>query len=729
MKKLLSILFGLMLVAVVGVVILVNVIDPNQFKPLLVEQVKKQTGRDLVIDGDLSWRFWPSLGLSVDKLALKNPDGFGEPNLISIGHAEMSVAVLPLLSDHLDVGLISLSDTRLYVHTLSNGVSNLDGITDKSSTPTESTTESSDSQTSPDTEDTTSPSSESNSPDEATGWLVQINGVELVNASAVIRDDKAESITELSNISLSMGELKMDSWVPVSFDMKGKQNAQQFSAKGKTELNLNPQYVKSQLRQLELTASFSDAATRLDSASLTIDNLGFGLPATTQFKVKGEASGMIFDAKGNIIVTLDEAMSLLKANVVSLDASLEGEALPKKTLALSASADASYDLSKKRADFTALTLKADDIAVIGKASVTLNDIPAIRFAMNSDNIDLDKFLGLKETKTNKPPQQKKSPTTGEPSKIPEKPAKAPISDVEPDLTALKGLDLSGQIKIGQLKAANVKVSKVNLDVAVNRGLVSLKRFTASLYDGDVSATGVLDTRKKLARYSLKQNATGIQIQPLLMDAAQQDMLSGKGNVSVNLSGAGLSEKKLREGIKGTVGLNLTDGSVKGVNVAEMIREARAFLKGKKAEYVKEERKTDFSGLTATFQLGKGIASTDNVKLEAPLLRVRSEGKTSLVKETLDFLVFASVVETSKGQGGKDIDELKDVTIPVNIIGTWQAPDYKLDLKKLAKVNAGKKLEEKARKEAERGIKKLLGDKIGDDKTKDLADQLLKGLFN
>ncbi len=71
--------------------------------------------------------------------------------------------------------------------------------------------------------------------------------------------------------------------------------------------------------------------------------------------------------------------------------------------------------------------------------------------------------------------------------------------------------------------------------------------------------------------------------------------------------------------------------------------------------------------------------------------------------------------------GKDIDELRDLTIPVNVSGSWTQPQYKLVFDDV--------LKEKAKKEAERGLKKLLKDKVGEDDTKKLADQLLKGLFN
>ena len=60
MKKIIYILLGLAQAAVVAIAALVSLIDPNQFKPQLAEQVRKSTGRELVMEGEIGWRFWPS---------------------------------------------------------------------------------------------------------------------------------------------------------------------------------------------------------------------------------------------------------------------------------------------------------------------------------------------------------------------------------------------------------------------------------------------------------------------------------------------------------------------------------------------------------------------------------------------------------------------------------------------------------------------------------------------
>ncbi len=119
---------------------------------------------------------------------------------------------------------------------------------------------------------------------------------------------------------------------------------------------------------------------------------------------------------------------------------------------------------------------------------------------------------------------------------------------------------------------------------------------------------------------------------------------------MQVQGRGLSELALRNGMQGKVTLKLSDGALHGINLPEMIREARATLSGKGAEQVKEARKTDFSALTASFQIADGIARSNDIQLFAPALRVKGEGQTALVPESLDFLFLTSIVESSKGQG-------------------------------------------------------------------------------
>jgi AsmA protein len=398
----------------------------------------------------------------------------------------------------------------------------------------------------------------------------------------------------------------------------------------------------------------------------------------------------------------------VQLNKLTLNSTFEGDTLPQSPMKVDMASDLSFDLTKSHLSFVLEKLTANAIALDGKADVTLGDIPKVRFAVHSPNIDLDEFLGL----NNQAPAGDKPASGG--SKAPAGP------EVEPDLSALKTLDVKGDITIDKFKAANAKMEAVKASLSINRGVFDLNSFTSKLYQGTISATAKLDARKSPATYTAKKSIKGIHVQPLLIDVANNDMLEGTGNIDVNVKGSSLTPTGIKKNLVGTIAINFTDGAVNGINVAQLIRENYARFKGQSLDGTDEVKKTDFSAMTATLKLNKGVVSTDNMKAQSPLLRVRGKGKANYLNETVDFTISTSVVGSLEGQGGKNIDELKDITIPINVSGKWAEPKFKLVFDDV--------LKQKAQKEIDRGVEKLT-DKIKDEKTKEAVDGLLKGLFN
>ena len=82
MKKLL-IAIGLIIVLVIVALIAIPMFfDPNDHKDTIVEQVKKHTGRDLIIAGDLKMSKFPSLGVDIGEIELSNAPGFGDQPML-----------------------------------------------------------------------------------------------------------------------------------------------------------------------------------------------------------------------------------------------------------------------------------------------------------------------------------------------------------------------------------------------------------------------------------------------------------------------------------------------------------------------------------------------------------------------------------------------------------------------------------------------------------------------
>lgn len=708
MKKLLIFVAVPVFVVIAAVLALVLLVNPNQFKPLIVEQAQKHTGLELVIEGDISWQFFPSIGFELGQTELRNPEGFTQPNLFKVDTVGVDVSVTPLFSNQLEIGNITLDGAEFYLETLKDGRKNIDALTQAAAT-----------QESEPVADTTAESAsvpQEKSAAEASNWTINLAGVTISNALFEMDDKQAGSFTKLYDVSLNLSEFAVDTWTTATFAASGENNQQKFSANGSAEFKLAEGFASYALRNIDLNAKFNDPATSIDSAKIGLDTFEFDKVSQLTYAVVGKAAGLDLDLKGSGELTVDSAISKVTLNKLTLDSTFKGDTLPQSPMKVDMLSDLSFDLTKSHLSFVLEKLQANAIALDGKADVTLSEIPKIRFSLHSPNIDLDEFLGLGNT----PETESTAPSGSAAGSTSNSVSSAPAKEVEPDLSALKTLDVKGDITIDKFKASNAKMQNVKTAFSVNRGIAELTSFTSNLYQGSISATAKLDARKTPATYTANKKIKGVKVQPLLVDVANNDMLEGTGNIDVNIKGKSLTPTGIKKNLVGTIVINFEDGAVNGINVAQLIRENYAKIKGEKVESKGEAQKTDFSAMKATLKVDKGWVSTNDLSAQSPLLRVTGQGKANFINETVDFLVRTSIVGSLEGQGGKSIDDLKDVTIPIKVTGQWAAPKFALVFDDV--------LKQKAQKEVDRGVEKLT-DKIKDEKTKEAVDGLLKGLFN
>ena len=337
-----------------------------------------------------------------------------------------------------------------------------------------------------------------------------------------------------------------------------------------------------------------------------------------------------------------------------------------------------------------LIAKVDDSQINAIVGVSQFSNPIYNFDIKIDRLDADKYI----TKTS-------AKSTGD----------TPI-----DLSALKKLNAVGEAKIGWLKLANVKTENVNLGLKAGEGIATLSPFSANLYQGSMSGTLKVDARTTPS-IAFKQNMKGVSIGPLLVDAINNDMLSGTGTVNIDVTTQGNSVGALKKGLLGNASLNLVDGALKGVDIAGSIRDLKNKINiiGKKDANADKTKKTDFSELTATFDIKNGVAHNEDLAMKAPVLRLAkgdSRGEIDIGNERINYVAKPTVVKSLKGQGGAELDDLSGIAIPVKVTGTFANPKFGMDFAAIGAALAQSKLLDKVGGEKGAAVKELLGgDKI------------------
>jgi len=452
----------------------------------------------------------------------------------------------------------------------------------------------------------------------------------------------------------------------LAFQLKGDDLPQ-----GEVDLTLAADITANLAQQ---TASIT--GLKLDTLGLTLDGDLKGSAILNDPRITGTLKVREFNPRALIKQISKEPIQTADAN-----------ALAKATLTTQ------LEASTRDLKLSKLSAKLDDTSLNGTLSVRDFAKPAIAFELDVDEIDLDRYM---------PPAaegkgQKATPASG-----------AAAGAGQLPLDTLRALNLNGTLRIAKMKASNIRSQDIRITVGAKDGLVKLHPLSASMYGGNYRGDVRLDARGKSPRYSLNESLTGVQASPLLKDYMGKDTLAGTANVSATLTAQGDDPLQVRRSLNGRTAFSFTDGAIKGVNVAKLIREAYARYKGQPPPADTGPNQTDFTELRGTATVTDGLVDNRDLSLKSPLLRVAGSGTANLVSEDINYLVKTSVVGSLEGQSGKAIEELKGITIPIKIAGKFADPSFSLDLntllKEKAKAEVEKKIEEK---------KEELRDKVGD----------------
>jgi AsmA protein len=706
MKKLIKLIFGLLVLVfiliVAAAVILPMVIDPNDYKPQIIEAVKQQTGRDLVIEGDIGLSVFPKVGLNLGKTSLSNAAGFEGKAFASMDAVNIQVALMPLLDKKVEMDEIILQGLALNLQRNKQGVTNWDDLAKKPA----------DKQAKPEAK-------KAESADQAQLESLAIGGIRVENANILWQDDQNGQRYEIKSFNLITGPLAEGD--PVDIELNTAFASGDPAVEGQLEMNAVIQadveqamYTLTNLKlaldakgktlpngQVQLSVAATPLVVNLKQQTLQISALDI---STLGLGIKGDLNGKAImgdkpQFNGALSIADFNARELIKALGQPEPQMADDKALTR--------VGASFELAATTSSASLNNLKAklDDTSLTGKLAVTDFASQAVTFDLTLDEINLDRYLPPADT--NKAAQ----PAAAQP---------AAAGGQEPELfpvETLRKLNANGIARIGKLTKDNLKVSDIVVKVNANGGKVNVKP-TASLYQGKLDSDVTIDASQKTPTLKLGTNLAGVQIEPLLKDMQGEAKLAGTTNAKVNVSAVGNTESALKKTLNGTANFSFTDGALVGVNIAQIIREGLAKLKGQSIQKSNEPEQTDFSSLGGSAKITNGVIDNRDFNMRSPLLRATGAGTVDLVNEQLDYLLSAKIVGSLQGQGGKELEQLKGVTIPVKITGPFSKPSYKPDLSAVV----SDQVKEKAKAQVEEKKKEV------EEKLQDKLKGKLKGLF-
>jgi len=700
-KWLFGLIIFLVLLLAAAAVILPMVVDPNDYKPQIVAAAKQKLGRDLAIEQDLSLTVFPWLGIETGGVRVGNAAGFAEQPFAEIDQLGLKVKLMPLLSQQIEVDTLVVKGLRLNLEKDASGKTNWDDLAGQQE------------------EKPALPGDAEKQPAEAPSPLaLSVQGIQIEDARISWDDRQAGQKYVLDGVRVVTGALAPGATVPVEAGIN-------FSS-SKPAMTL----------KADLTASVSSdadlAVFRINDLLLNLDAAGEGLPTGgTKLTLKAnvtadtkadtlnldqlEISGPAMAASGELAVsamqTNPAAKGTLRIAETNLKTLASMFASPIETTDPAALTRASGDLEFVYADgalkLDPLKVRLDDSNLTGYLHMLDSAGPVVRTRLDLDQIDLDRYM---------PPAASADGQAAAPA---EQEQSKPAQGQEDPFAALRTLDFVGEFKIGKLKVNNARMSNVTTRVVSSKGVLKVDPMAASLYEGSFKGSAVLDASGKQPKLSAKNQLTDIQVGPLLKDVAGEDRLIGRGELYVDVRMVGLSEAEIRRSLNGTSRFAFKDGALKGVNIAQVIRQgsSKLGLGGDKLD-VGTPGQTDFTEISASLTMTNGVIKNDDLQAKSPLLRIAGKGEVDLPKDSIDYLITTELVKSLEGQGGKGRDDLAGIPIPVRVTGPLSKPSYRPDLEAALSAKARAQLEEKKQEVT----KKM------EEKAKEKLDGVFKGLF-
>jgi AsmA protein len=245
----------------------------------------------------------------------------------------------------------------------------------------------------------------------------------------------------------------------------------------------------------------------------------------------------------------------------------------------------------------------------------------------------------------------------------------PWSNAPIDVTGLNYVDAQVRVSAADVAIGSAHFAPAQIDATLAGGVLKAAVSNLGTYGGQAIGELIVDASSGEPSYAMHCDLIGVRALPLLTSLADFDKLDGKMQAKIAARSTGTSQRAIMSNISGTVFLVFRDGAIRGLNVAQMIRQLTARpLSGWQEE---KEQSTDLSQLSASFRIDRVQCSTSYLNLVAPLLWLTGAGTIDLGTKMLGFRVEPKLVLTTEGQG-RTTDPV-GLGIPGMIDGPWAEP--------------------------------------------------------
>jgi AsmA protein len=635
MRKLFVAVLTILAVGIAAFLSIPFFLSTDMVRTKITDLVRENTGRELIIDGKAEFSVFPSLAIRLKGAGLSNPAGMSAGPMVHMKELDIGLKLLPLMRKQLEIDHLVLSQPVFDLYVDRRGRNNW-SFTQQRHVGEQLASVS---------------GSRGHEKKANMGKMpelrdIRLNDIRIDNGTFLLRNDATGSKQSIEEINLAISMPQLDA-------------------------------------QMEATGNFIwrgekvEFSTAVNSVEMLLAGDG------AEFKLEAGSNNLEAKAAGRAFVLPDIQVSAnigAKTRSVRYLARLAGAQMPEGGGLGPFAITSSIQASPTKISFENASIQLDNMQAEGGAVVsTVSGKPFLQATLAADQLDLNTYLNKKNTSTFKAREGDSIGKLINKIDAGSPPAKQPASE-NIDFSALQMLNADLRLSVGSIFYKKIKIDSSALSVSLKDGHMRANLQELQMYGGRAAGNITLDGRGRTPKISTALNVHDVQANPLLKDAIDLGWMSGKAQMMLNIATAGHTSDIMKRNLNGSSSLLFNDGAVEGVNIAGMIRNLKEgnFVgwSGGKGEAAR----TDFSTLSASFNIKDGIAHNKDLKFIGPLVRITGNGSADIPRKHLDYHVSPRLVASIKGQGGDA--NMGGIDIPVWIKGPWEKPSFVPDLQHL-----------------------------------------------
>jgi len=665
-----AIIGGLVALFLIAAIAFFLFFDPNDFREEIAQAVKEETGRDLVIDGEVSLQLFPWLAVEVGHATLGNAEGFGDEPFAEFDRAELSVRIIPLLfSQEVAVGAAVLDALRLNLEVDSSGRSNWDDFVSADG-------------------GAQSVDGVATGTERVDGQSFEVSGVDINDASITYANRDTGEVYTLSGVNMKIGRVSGSEPVPAS---------------GSLHFDVQPAGLSGDI-EVETVIAFD-----LETGLVRLD--GFSLQGVTEGLANSPTSLGIRTA-GVELNTTEQTVQLQPIELRALDVEISADVQPfsyagaiETTAAIKIAAfsprslmhlfdvpppetadpsvlsslaiEAQADIRESHASLSDIAIKLDDTTFTGGLTVPFDMSERHVLDLSADAIDLNRYMA--------PPEEGSTVEEGESA-----PVEIPVDLIKP-------LNARGSLKIGRVLLGGLELEQVDLNLQTRDGQMRLHPMSASLFGGSYSGDISIDASGSVPVLSMNESVQGVDLASLAAAMFEQENITGTMSGNFKLSGVGKDMVEVQRTLNGSLSFELKDGTYEGTDIWYELRRARAVLKKETPPEPSLPARTSFTSVTATGVVTDGIMSNNDLVADLPFMQLTGNGDVDLPAGMVNYKLRARVFakpEVMEGATAEEIEDLTKSVIPLEITGPLTAPKVRPDIEELLRQRVEEEVKEK-----------------------------------